>query len=124
MIILAYMLGIGEDELICDLAETYNVYEYRELPPFLVATLAVGLRDNSRIKMKIAGQSLTMEQTLLCFAVDLLQYNLWKKTKDGSKNRNRPESILKKMTTKAPKEELERFSTGEDFETWYRSKMR
>lgn len=118
------MLSIGEDELVCDLAETYQIYNYEELPPSLVATLSVGLRDNSRIKMKIAGQTLTLEQTLMCFAVDILQYNLWIKTKDGAKGRNRPESILKKLTDKEPKEELETFSSEADFEAWYRAKMR
>lgn len=118
------MLSIGEDELICDLAETYKIYNYRELPPSLVATLCCGLRDDSRIKMKIAGQMLTVEQTLICFAVDLLQYNLWLKTKDGAKGRNRPESILKKLSEKPQKEELDKFATEEDFETWYKAKMR
>lgn len=119
------MLSIGEEELICDLAETYKIYNYEELPPSLVATLSVGLRDNSRIKMKIAGQRLTLEQTLMCFAVDVLQYNLWLKTKDGAKGRNRPESILTKLTEDAPKkEELDIFEDAEDFEEWYRSKMR
>lgn len=118
------MLSIGEDELICDLAETYQIYNYKELPPSLVATLSVGLRDDSRIKMKITGQTLTVSQSLLCFAVDLLQYNLWIKTKDGAKGRNRPESILKKMSEKVQKEDLDKFATEEDFDAWYKSKMR
>ena len=118
------MLSIGEDELICDLAETYQIYNYEELPPSLVATLSVGLRDNSRIKMKMTGQTLTFEQKLMCFAVDILQYNLWIKTKDGAKGRNRPDSILKELTDKTPKEKLETFSSEEDFEAWYKSKMR
>ena len=47
------MLREDEAALICDLAETYHIYDYRKLPPILVSTLAVGLRDSSRIKMRL-----------------------------------------------------------------------
>ena len=49
------MIEFDEDALICDLAETYHIFDYRSLPVQLVATLSVGLRDNSRIKMRAAG---------------------------------------------------------------------
>ena len=49
------MIRFDEDALICDLAETYHIYDYRSLPVKLVATLSAGLRDDSRIKLKAAG---------------------------------------------------------------------
>ena len=52
---LAAMLSEGRDELICDFAETYHVLDIWALPVPLMATLAAGLRDNSRIKMKMSG---------------------------------------------------------------------
>ncbi len=118
------MIGIGEDELTCDLAETYHILNWRELPPSLVATLSVGLRDDSRIKKKISGHKLSLDQMLMCFGLDVLQYNLWIKTKDGAKGRNKPESILAKLSEDKKKEELAKFADASDFDAWYQSKMR
>jgi len=46
------MIKLDENALICDFAETYHIYDYRQLPPTRVAVFACGLRDDSRIKMK------------------------------------------------------------------------
>lgn len=48
------MVGTDRDALICDMAETYHVYDLRDLPVRTIAILAVGLRSDSRIKMKMA----------------------------------------------------------------------
>jgi len=49
------MIALDEDALICDFAETYHIYDYRGLPAANAATLAAGLRGNSRIRMKMQG---------------------------------------------------------------------
>ena len=120
------MISIGEDELICDFAETYHVINWRELPPSLAAVLACGLPDGSRIKRKLAGCKLTLEQTLTALMLDNLRFILWTKTKDALKGRNKPESIYKKLAglEKKPREELETFDSPEAFDEWHRSKMR
>lgn len=51
------MIRIDLDSLECDLAETYHIFDMRELSPRRIALFAVGLRDNSRIKTKISGVS-------------------------------------------------------------------
>ena len=38
------MIKTDEDALICDLAETYQIYDYKSLPAYMVATFSVGLR--------------------------------------------------------------------------------
>lgn len=91
---LAHMLNIGKNELICDLAETYHIYDFRGLPALLVATLSCGLRDNSRIMMKISGRKVPDDIYLLSGIADRLTMLLWKDTKDGRKGRNRPKLIL------------------------------
>lgn len=53
---LAVMLSTDREAVICDMAETYGVFDYKTLPVPLLATLACGLRDNSRIKMRIASE--------------------------------------------------------------------
>lgn len=52
---LAAMVSKYEDEFICDMAETYHVFDYEALPVDLLVVLACGLRDNSRTKLKISG---------------------------------------------------------------------
>ena len=104
-----------EDELICDLAETYHLFNYRELSSRLVATLCFGLRDDSRVKMKLSGSKITLTQTLMARMVDELSFQSWAQTKDGQKNRNRPESVLKALTEEKQDETVS-FITVEDFE--------
>jgi len=50
---LAVMLGVDRDALVCDLAETYGVLDYRALPVDTLATLCAGLHEDSRIKMRM-----------------------------------------------------------------------
>ena len=109
-------MAVCEDELICDFAETYHILNYRELSPSLAATLCMGLRDDSRVKMKIAGIKITLEQTLLARITDELAFQSWAKTKDGQKNRNRPVSVLKTIL-EDKKDEVESFMSPEDFDT-------
>ena len=66
------MIVIDEAALECDLAETYNIYDYRALSPTRVALFSIGLRENSRIKMKISGMNYPLETILIACAVDRL----------------------------------------------------
>lgn len=52
------MLRLDETAVICDFAETYNIYDYRSLPAFRAATFAVGLRNDSRIKTLMRGDDI------------------------------------------------------------------
>lgn len=111
------MIITDENSLICDLAETYNIYDYRKLPPFLVATLSVGLRANSRIMMKLTGMQVPLETILIGSIVDLLNGYLWAQTRDAKYNRNKPKSILDGLMGKNNKEEgFIVFNTIEEFE--------
>ena len=109
-------MTVCEDELICDLAETYHIFNYKELSPKLVATLCFGLRNESRVKMKLSGDRITLTQVLLARITDELSFQSWAKTKDGQKNRNRPESVLKKLIEEPKKDEVVSFMTAEDFD--------
>lgn len=117
--ILAGMIRTDETALICDLAETYGVLDWRALPLKTVAALSAGLRDDSRSKMKISGQKIDSETALLAAAVDRLTTLVWFKTKDGVNGRNRPESILSRLMEdeQKPKEkDYKTFRTPEEFE--------
>lgn len=117
------MLNVSEDDLVCDLAETYHIFNWRELPPSLVATLSVGLSNDSRIKRRISNQRVTFNDMLMALLIDGVNLLVWQNTKDGAKNRNRPESLYKKFTEdEKPKDDLEVFTSVEAYEKWYKSK--
>lgn len=99
--------------MICDYAETYHVYDIYALNVVVAATLCAGLRSNSRTKMKINGDKINLQETLLALIADSLQMLVWFKTKDGHKGTNRPKSIYQSLTEE--KEEIEGFMTGEEF---------
>lgn len=68
---LAGMVNLDESALICDLAETYGIYDYRQLPLRTVAVLAAGLRENARIirkKEQVEGQPDLKTQLLAVIA--------------------------------------------------------
>lgn len=109
------MLNLDEDALICDFAETYNIYDYKRLPLKKVASLALGLRENSRIKMLMSGQKASTEIMLMSAIVDRLSLLVWQNTEDARKNRNRPKSILDLIESKEEEKDTMTFATGEDF---------
>ena len=65
--------------------------------------------------MKLSGSKITLTQTLMARMVDELSFQSWAQTKDGQKNRNRPESVLKALTEEKQDETVS-FITVEDFE--------
>lgn len=112
------MIATDEDALVCDFAETYQVFDYKSLPARLAATLAAGLRESSRIKLKMAGMPCTSETLMLAMAVDRLSLLFWSKTEDGQKNRNRPESIYMQLlgANTKPESDIVAFESRSDFE--------
>lgn len=85
-----------------------------------VATLVFGLRDNSRIKLKISNLPVSAETLLLASAVDRLSVLIWLNSEDGRKGVNRPISIVDKLTCKEKESEFITFESGEAFEEYRR----
>lgn len=111
------MIAEDEDALICDLAETYHIYDYEALPCELVATLAAGLRPNSRIVMKLTGQKLPQNELALLYVLDNVRLLVWQHSSDGAKNRRKPKSIVEEVMEKDKKQQFAVFDTPDDFET-------
>lgn len=111
------MIRTDEDALICDLAETYRIYNYRQLPATTVAVFSFGLRDNSRIKQVMSGQTVPTDTLLLASVSDRLGTLLWINTTDGQKGINRPKSFLDLLIPDSPKKPKDTlvFESGEDF---------
>ena len=117
--ILAHIINVCEDELICDLAETYHILNYRELPPNLVAVFSLGLRDNSRVKLHFSNSEITLEQAILAKISDSLDFVAWSKTRDAQKGRRyKGKSLLKELANRKEKDEYMQFDTPEEFEQY------
>lgn len=112
------MLRADRDAVICDLAETYGVLDYRALPVPLLAALASGLREDSRIKMSLSGTKAARGEILLAAAVDRLSLLVWSLTKGGDP----PKSVLDAILGEAGKTgETVAFATAEEYENeWER----
>lgn len=110
------MIKVDENALICDLAETYNIYDYKQLPVKTIAVFSVGLRNSSRIKMKLSNQHIDLDTIILANISDKLSFWLWGQSKDGQKGINKPISLVETMmNTNKKKKEILAFNSGEDF---------
>lgn len=67
------MISNYPDALTCDMAETYGVFDIKRLPASLAATLAVGLRDDSRVKRAKSERTVDDQTMMLAIIVDLLR---------------------------------------------------
>lgn len=111
------MANLDEGALICDFAETYGIYDWRTLPLKTAAILAVGLRDDSRIKMKLSNQLVSIDTLITAAILDYVALLTWFKTKDGEKGKNRPQSMVGALLGDNDEEkEIKTYSSGEDFE--------
>ena len=54
----------------CDLAETYHIYDYRSMPARFVATLAAGLSEDSRVRRKASGMKPVSQTLMLALIID------------------------------------------------------
>lgn len=108
------MIALDEDALVCDFAETYHIYDLWSLPVAYAATLAVGLRENSRIKQKASGINVDINTILLAHIADNTAINVYFKTEDAQKRVNSPTSLLK-LITKSSDSDTKKFESGVDF---------
>lgn len=112
------MLRADEGALVCDLAETYGVTNYRSMPAALLGTLAAGLGDESRSKMNLSGQKMTRMEMLMAAAVDGLNRITWLLSSVCPHEGEPPRSILEGILAGAEEEEG---VTAEDYEAeWAR----
>lgn len=111
---LAKMISVDRDALICDMAETYHIFDLGGLPATTLATLAFGLRADSRIMMRLNEQDFPMESMLLAAIADRLGLLVWAQSRDGQRGINRPTSILDAFTGGSG--EAQTYASAEEFE--------
>lgn len=117
------MISLDRSALICDLAETYGILDWKAVPVATLALLAVGLRENSRIKMRLSGRNVPVEHLLLAAALDRLSTLVWFQTGDGEKGINRPKSMVAILLGDAQETggDVQSFETSEEFEQQWQS---
>lgn len=113
--ILAGMIAEDRNALICDLAETYQIYDYERVPAKTLGILAAGLRENSRIRQKLEGIKAAPDTIIMAKIYDLVNIMLWSKTKDAEKGRNYPKSFAK-VFIDSDEPEPTAYANGAEFE--------
>jgi len=112
---LAGMIREDKNLWICDMAETYNIYDYKRVPARQLGILSAGLREDSRIRQKLEGLKAPPDTIIMAKIYDLVHILLWSKTKDGEKGRNYPKSFSK-MFLETDEPEPTSYATGADYE--------
>jgi hypothetical protein len=109
------MLNRDREALICDLASEYHIYDIRSLPARLIATFAVGLRDDSRIKQIMRGINYSREEIMLAHIADRLSALMWAQGMYG--DADQPPSMVDSMLGLAADREDKAlsFSSGAEF---------
>lgn len=118
------MISMDEEALICDLAETYGIFDYRSLPVKTVATLSCGLRDTSRIKMKMSGVALSFDRLMLVNIYDKVSWIAWSRSKDAQDGGHPPESLLSKILNRDLESNELIFNSGEEFDIYWEKAIR
>lgn len=110
---LACALSLYHDEVVCDLAETYHIYDYHAIPAHTLAVLVAGLDENSRVQKRLSGVNVAPGTLLLAGIFDDLNALLW--NGKGSK----PKRIMPTFLTNEndnTSDGAQRFDDPEDFE--------
>lgn len=108
------MYAADRDALICDMAEIYHIYDVWSIPVSLFATLACGLRSNSRIKMRMAGYSYIPPEVGLFAIHDILAQVF-------AKEESAPVSLIgMRYGEEEKKSKYSGFDTTEEFDEWRR----
>lgn len=118
------MVGLDEDALTCDFAETYHVYDWRALPIKLAATLAAGLGPSSRIMRKLSGVKWPFDTLLLAIICDSIRNISWQLVDEkGRRGHKPPHSVLKIILGEVEDNEMSGFDSAEDFRKWRASML-
>ncbi len=123
---LAGMVNLDEAALICDLAETYGIYDYRQLPLRTVAVLSAGLRDDARIIKKANNVERVPDMQLQLLAIiadrlvhakpkESIYYALMGQAPEAEKHDEGDKKTIKGMTFDSPEAFMKaRYGGGKD----------
>jgi hypothetical protein len=108
------MISLDEGSLICDFAQYYNIYDYKALPLRTVGVLAVGLPEDSRIKLKMNDLKVDYKTMLLGIVADRLGLLIWQNS--GADESHKPDSITQSMMGNTRQTNNNGFDSAEEYE--------
>lgn len=111
------MLAHNRSELICDLAEYYNILDYRRVPGRTLGILAVGLRADSRIGRLREGIKASPDMMVLAKIYDILS-QVFSKENETPKSMYNAFLVNKQEDMKKPAT----FKSKEDFKAAWNKK--
>lgn len=119
------MISICEDELICDMAEYYRIYDYRKYDALYIATLTFGLRRNSRVMMRLAEYKYTTSERMSFLIYDAVNWIKWSRSQAAQEpNATPPESLYHLLVeAETNSEKVQSFDTIDDFEAERRKRL-
>lgn len=110
---LADALANHHDAVVCDLAETYHVFDYQALPVPLLAALVFGLRPDSRYRQELNEVNPVSEVVLLASIADALM--LITAGMSGTKIKDEDLWTSSVIAREEKKKEVRGFNSGQDF---------
>lgn len=114
------MVALDENALICDFAEVYHIFNWRALPARTSAALAMGLRPDARIMLRLSNVSIPVNTQLLAIIADTARVLAWQNTEDGRRGKNAPVSVFEALIGTNKKDEVSGagFDSPEEFAAW------
>lgn len=114
------MVALDENALICDFAEVYHIFNWRALPARTSAALAMGLRPDARIMLRLSNVPIPVNTQLLAIIADAVRIIAWQNTTDGIRGENPPVSVFSALTKTgdAVTNAGVGFDTADDFMAW------
>lgn len=110
---LANLLARHKNAFICDLAETYQIYDWRQIPIRTLGILAAGLRYNSRVVLEESGEDYPLDTLILASIADTTRYLLY--SLGAKKGDPLPPSIVESLRNEPDEKEEQTYLTGDDF---------
>lgn len=78
--------------------------------------LICGLREDSRLVMKVTGRDFSISQLMQAYTVDRLSTLCWQNTKDGAKGKNKPKMLSDIMLKGKEETDIQAFNSADEFE--------
>lgn len=102
--------------MICDLAETYHIYDYQKLPVETLVAFVTGLRQDSRTKMAINVMKVPTNTLIMAMVYDKLNQWIWLNSKQGRKGHNPPPSLVEKLMNNEKQSKVQAYDSGDEFD--------
>lgn len=115
------MLSVDRDALLCDMAETYGIYDLHALPVETLAALSFGLGADSRIKSKALGVKRVSSMELLASIADDIAMIRYALRSDDSQPKPKLFQAEMYKDFKRPDEKIYKFASSEEFKDYWRS---